>query len=264
MKALHQLCILICLVVKAHSGPIPPGITKEEEDLAKNYLKQLYNMKEERTPLFGRMSSEMSEKLREMQKFFGLKVTGTLDAETLEVMKKPRCGVPDVAALTGPGNVKWEKNELTYRIENYTPDMSQPQVDKSIARAFQIWADVTPLRFTRIYTGVADIMISFVVGDHRDGSPFDGTGGFLAHAFGPGVGIGGDTHFDDDENFSSVNPYEYNLFLVAAHEFGHSLGLNHSPDHGALMFHLYTYRDVKNFVLPYDDVMSIQALYGKP
>ena len=60
--------------------------------------------------------SEMSEKLREMQKFFKLNVTGTLDAETLEVMKKPRCGVPDVAAYVhASGSYRWTKNELTYR-----------------------------------------------------------------------------------------------------------------------------------------------------
>lgn len=47
------------------------------------------------------------------------------------------------------------------RIENYTPDMSVAEVDDSIGKALQVWAKVTPLRFTRIYSGIADIMISF-------------------------------------------------------------------------------------------------------
>lgn len=54
----------------------------------------------------------------------------------------------------------------------------------------------------------------------------------------------------------------YNLFLVAAHEFGHSLGLEHSNVPGALMYPTYSYTNVDTFVLPRDDVNRIQALYG--
>lgn len=42
--------------------------------------------------------------------------------------------------------------------------MPADEVDSAIERALQVWARVTPLRFTRIYNGVADIMISFTVG----------------------------------------------------------------------------------------------------
>lgn len=54
----------------------------------------------------------------------------------------------------------------------------------------------------------------------------------------------------------------YVLFMVAAHEFGHSLGLSHSNDPGALMYPTYTYRNPDTFVLPQDDVKGIQSLYG--
>lgn len=52
------------------------------------------------------------------------------------------------------------------------------------------------------------------------------------------------------------------LFLVAAHEFGHSLGLSHSSVEGALMYPWY--QGLKpNFELPDDDKHGIQQMYGK-
>ncbi|XP_051539454.1 collagenase 3a [Myxocyprinus asiaticus] len=263
MKSYCKLWVLLTLVAIGNTSPIAPPIDEDQEKIAENYLTKLYGLPAHSPTTEHRSSNAMNLRLKEMQTFFGLTVTGKLNKETLEVMKKPRCGVPDVAAYsTFEGDYKWKKKDLTYRIENYTPDMSVAEVDDSIKRALQVWADVTPLTFTRIYSGTADIMISFVVKDHADGYPFDGPNGFLAHAFPPFEGIGGDAHFDDEEDFFYRSPQGYNLFLVAAHEFGHSLGLEHSRDPGALMYPNYVYRDVDTFSLPQDDVNGIQFLYG--
>uniref|UniRef100_A0A3Q1H0F4 Uncharacterized protein n=1 Tax=Anabas testudineus TaxID=64144 RepID=A0A3Q1H0F4_ANATE len=129
-----------------------------------SYLKKFFNLTEQKGSRFRRGISQETEKLSEMQRFFGLQVTGAMNNETLAVMKKPRCGVPDVNMArfsTFGSNFKWQKNSLTYRIVNYTPDMSRAEVDDSIDKALQVWAKVTPLRFTKIYSGTADIMISF-------------------------------------------------------------------------------------------------------
>ncbi|XP_008330465.1 collagenase 3-like [Cynoglossus semilaevis] len=257
-------CVLLSLAVAVYCAP-QPEITLQDENLAESYLKKFFNLTEEKGPTSRRGINPVTKKLSEMQRFFGLQITGTLDADTVAMMKKPRCGVPDgnLARFSTFGrDLKWERNSLTYRIENYTPDMSRSEVDGSIEKALQVWAKVTPLRFTRIYSGTADIMISFGRQAHGDYYPFDGRDGTLAHAFAPSSGIGGDAHFDEDETFTFRSNSGYVLFMVAAHEFGHSLGLSHSDDPGALMYPTYTYRNPETFVLPKDDVNGIQSLYG--
>uniref|UniRef100_A0A671N863 Matrix metallopeptidase 20a (enamelysin) n=1 Tax=Sinocyclocheilus anshuiensis TaxID=1608454 RepID=A0A671N863_9TELE len=69
-----------------------------------------------------------------------------------------------------------------------------------------------------------------------------------------------DVHFDDDE---TLTVGWYNLFTVAAHELGHSSGLSHSRDPTALMHPKYKFLNAATYKLPRDDILGIQALYGK-
>ena len=66
-------------------------------------------------------------------------------------------------------------------------------------KAFKVWSDASGLTFNETRRADADIVISFLRGNHGDPYKFDGPGNILAHAFFPGDGIGGDTHFDEDE-----------------------------------------------------------------
>ncbi|XP_069046772.1 matrilysin-like [Lepisosteus oculatus] len=273
----------------ASAGPVPLRAegrnSSEDVDWARLYLERFYNLTQDRHPLEG--------KLREMQRFFGLKVTGRVDRATLSIMKKPRCGVPEMADYSFfPGKPKWTKKRLTYshqgavasrmgserqfggllqvltssayycpRIVRYTADISKRQVDRTVKTALRLWSKVTPLKFIRINKGEADIMIKFASCRHGDDFPFDGPGGELAHAFAPGKGLLGDAHFDRDETWS-LGQSGINLLLVAAHEFGHSLGLGHSQDKDALMYPTYSYRNTAGFQLSRDDIAGIQSLYG--
>lgn len=87
-----------------------------------NYLKKFgYIDIQRRSGLDSVIST--SKALMKMQKQLGLKETGELDKPTLEAMKQPRCGVPDVANYaTFEGDLKWDHNDITYRWAKDTVD----------------------------------------------------------------------------------------------------------------------------------------------
>uniref|UniRef100_A0A8D2BY11 Matrix metallopeptidase 12 n=1 Tax=Sus scrofa TaxID=9823 RepID=A0A8D2BY11_PIG len=263
MKFLPLILVLQVTAV----GAVPLNDLSPEENhvvFAQKFLGKFYGLTIETTPMtkIKVNGHSMEDKIQEMQQFLGLNVTGQLDAPTLDMMHKPRCGVPDVHNfMFMPGRPVWKKHFLTYRINNYTPDMRPKDVDYAIQKAFQAWSNVTPLKFRKIDAGEADIMIKFALGEeHGDFNSFDGQGGVLAHAFAPGPGIGGDAHFDEAEIWTKNNKGT-NLFLVALHELGHSLGLGHSNDPTAIMF---PYINYNSFHLSADDIRGIQSLYGPP
>ncbi|XP_033108515.1 matrix metalloproteinase-16-like [Anneissia japonica] len=213
---------------------------------------------------------EMRNGLMSFQRFNGMNDTGSMDNATMHKMHTPRCGVKDI--LYTPSSVRarryafagsrWPSTSLTYRYINYSPDLTEAQTRQAIEAAFKVWSDVTPLIFTEEKgSSVPDIYILFQPGEHGDGNAFDGPSGTLAHAYFPAPGIGGDAHFDESEFFTINGERGIDLFQVAAHEFGHSMGLAHSSDPNALMAPFYA-GYIANFVLPQDDINGIQALYG--
>ncbi len=211
----------------------------------------------------GNFDTDTVTALKLFQKTNHLPVSGELDKATLALMSQPRCGFPDVAEFTLEGR-KWTKTALTYAYNEFTPDLTQAQIRSAITQALNLWAAVTPLSFSEVAIGSSpDIVIRFVAGNHGDGSNFDGPGGVLAHGFYPppnGGTLAGDTHFDEAETWTvNIPPSGVDLVTVAAHEFGHALGLAHSSVAGALMGPFYSgaHRNLES-----DDISGIQALYG--
>ncbi|XP_038565272.1 collagenase 3-like [Micropterus salmoides] len=114
-------------------------VAVQDERFAESYLKKFFNLTEETGPSSRRGISPVSRKLSDMQRFFGLQITGRLDADTLEMMKKPRCGVPDgnIASFSTFGeNLKWTKNSLTYRIEMHGDYYPFDGPDGTLSHAF--------------------------------------------------------------------------------------------------------------------------------
>ncbi|CAF1358091.1 unnamed protein product [Rotaria sordida] len=209
-------------------------------------------------------SLSLSSLLRDYQKRFHLKISGKLDDSTKEHMNRPRCGIPDKsiaeinAALISS---KWSRSSLTYAIRGYPTQISETQTTNIIREAFQAWLDHVPLKIEPVCsTCQADFVLDFLREQHTDRYPFDGVGGTLAHAFFPEDGR---IHFDKDEAWTeSFNGYDTNLYLVAVHEIGHALGLDHKYDEKSIMYPSYQLMS-KSKILPQTDRDDIQTLYGK-
>lgn len=260
----------VALLVVAPWTPISatPVQTTSQAEL---YLSQFgYLSAKFRNPTSGSLLEKdtWEKAIMEFQSFAGLNVTGELDGDTMELMSLPRCGVRDKVGFGSDSRSKryalqgsrWKVKALTYRISKYPSRLDRNEVDKEIAKAFSVWSEYTDLSFTAKKSAPVHIDIRFEVNEHGDGDPFDGPGGTLAHAYFPVYG--GDAHFDDAEFWTIGKSRGTNLFQVAAHEFGHSLGLSHSDVRSALMAPFYRGYDPV-FRLDSDDVQGIQALYGR-
>ncbi|KAF0289578.1 Matrix metalloproteinase-24 [Amphibalanus amphitrite] len=242
-------------------------------------LEQLQQQPQERLVQGQRAGSgqlqSLSSKLAEFQQFAGLPVTGLMDDATVAKMRQPRCGTPDHPVsrrrhrrrkrhnLQGS---RWRKREIKYKIVSWPSERDHQRTRQELRQAFRAWRDVSAMTFTEVDASSevkADITIGFEYSDHGDGEPFDGPGGTLAHAFFPIYG--GDAHFDKSEPWV-VGPTAgegFDLFTVATHEFGHSLGLAHSNETTALMAPFYQPPSLDRDIVTQDDIEAIQELYGK-
>ncbi|OCT94997.1 hypothetical protein XELAEV_18012682mg [Xenopus laevis] len=248
-------------------------ISEETLQTAQVFLEK-YGYLEETTKQHS--GKQLASAVREFQWLSHLSVSGELDTSTVQQMIQPRCGVKDIESLKLvkshhrgrqrkkryiSKSKKWYKQHLTYQIVNWPWYLSQHQVRQAVKAAFQLWSNVSSLTFSEALRDPADIRLAFFDGDHNDGAgnAFDGPGGALAHAFFPRRG---EAHFDSAEHWS-LNGKGRNLFVVLAHEIGHTLGLPHSSFKNALMSPYYKKLN-KDYVLNFDDVLAIQNLYGAP
>ncbi len=127
-----------------------------------------------------------------------------------------------------------------------------------IARAFDAWEAVANIQFLEVPDNGVPFGSGLAVGNIRiGGHNFDGPFGVIAHAYYP---TEGDIHFDTSETWTvGFAGSGIDIFQVAAHEIGHSIGLNHTGVANSLMNPSYS----ENFSGPQaDDIAGARFMYG--
>jgi hypothetical protein len=140
----------------------------------------------------------------------------------------------------GPGQ---NATTLNYTFSQVTAQLPSGAPQAEILRAMGEWSKVIQLTWQPGSSpgGSHTVNILFAQGEHGDNYPFDGSGGVLAHTFYPAPPnpepVAGDMHLDDAESWHiGANT---DLFSVALHELGHSLGLGHSDNPNDVMYPYY-------------------------
>jgi hypothetical protein len=132
-----------------------------------------------------------------------------------------------------------------------------------IQNAFAAWQAVSNIQFVQVADSGTAFDASGASGDIRIGAHrFDGPSGSLAHAYFPppnGVSAAGDVHFDSQENWTCGSGGT-NIGVVAMHEIGHSLGLNH--ENTATVAIMDPYYNPNMTALQQDDINGAVAIYG--
>lgn len=174
---------------------------------------------------------------------------------------------------------------LNWHMRNTSTDFATSGQRAAWIAGLQTWANVVQITFVELpVTGQnRSLDLGYTTGSHcgyepaecgNSNCPFDGAGGVLAHAgFPPAVNslcvpnmpetYAGDVHFDDAETWeqNTGSASAMSLQLIATHEIGHGLGLQHDTGSNDIMRPTFSLAD--SAIAPSaSDLANIRAGYA--
>lgn len=201
------------------------------------------------------------------QENMGLDVTGDLNAETVEVMALPRCGMPDFDPISAIAVGPWTRLNISYAFGQLTNLINNSLVKVAIRNAFSTWQHAgVHFQFEEVQPNeTVDILIEWRQSPDTDRNM---EGPIVAHAdYPPGFSIISETlplpiHFDSLEAWS-IGKFagKHDIETIALHEIGHSLGLIHSPIRSSVMYAVQRPNNIRTNLDP-DDISGLKILYG--
>ncbi|MEJ7638481.1 MAG: matrixin family metalloprotease [Singulisphaera sp.] len=198
---------------------------------------------------------------------------GPARGRVARIAGRPVCGLGQLLALRPGRHHQLHARRHEHRRQAQHPDgrlQRQVRLAGDLAERHPqggpVWAQQTNINFAVVPDNGAGVG----TGSYQQGDPGFGDiriGGYnygnstLASAFMPppanNFSVAGDFDFNTGQTFNLNRIYD--LFTVAAHEMGHSLGLHHSSVYSSQM---YPYYGGAKSALATDDINGIRSIYG--